>query len=1662
MTGIPHLTSLRRNALTALFLFFLLVGGYGTGNGFDARNGSSVPVQTDVDRAEHLLDDEGVPYLKIANVGLQRHPAMVAIYALAYAGAEVYYPNLVNLKDEKKFHACVAWLEKNLTLQPGGLWVWLYRFDNTYNDITIRAPWSSAFAQAVGIQAFLEAYRRDGEVRYLELAKKAALPLFIPIQVGGLLYQSDPDVWFEEIPTPVDNPSHILSGHMRVLLALRALAEATGDAKIDVWFKKGLDTLNRWLPRYDAGYWLRYDLNPRKNDLLFRFANPYGLKSHPLAVDKITLRDPVDNRETILDVGSEKDTSGVQRIAGVHWGQIEKLAGRTVRRLLPAALEDGSDEMDAPHSYFYLPLPGEWKNNLRDDWYELVVEYYDDAPANITVQMRSIAPGQTFRDLRDGDLHLSGSKRWRRWIIPVRPTDLGYWVGSGYANKHAQYLKSFEKNNDNFKGWVKIADSYFNLEALKAEDYRQVLPKLVELPKQTPMVLFSLDKESGLLLQHPALPETELVNGSPATIYDPVKGNVLKSPVGQGIVNPQGVAEQLIKGREYLGLNRNLYLSENYPYSYRFDSDSIEREPAYKWLVDPLNQHTGEAAGLKFVTWPATFQNAYNDVVTQPPWSSAFTQSLIIKALFSEGVKIDPAAAKALGLLGLNAFNIDVRKGGLSSGQAEQRSFFEEVPNRTHVLNAHILSINELSAIGRAYNEKSASDIATKGLKTLRDILYLFDTGYWFRYDQNPRKEILLQLDWLEGETSPLIDEILLQNPQTGRSIRVDVGTDEDMSGVCRLSGIEWKAEKITEGKTVRGFSNGYLIHANPVRGGTRQNTYLFLSLPEQEFSDYFDVPVHRLVIRYKDAAAGKFAVKVQAIYEGNRLVFVPLRRGIWQTLGDQKWKESVFELRPQDIGWYKGPVYQEYEVEQLQRVAKMTKDWFFRQYVQRHRHYLEMHRKGRSTIRDSNPTFAATLKLQVVAASPTYPGHGFENALDGDPNDDYTAGIKNEPGFVVLKLERPAKLAALRLHWENEVHVAGHVTVRRMVGTDHKDGVLLADAKGLKGLITELPLANAENVSWIRIEFQEFGGQPRVLLRQIEVIEAGSILYDYDASPSVLEKDDAIKEIKLSRGIGIPVSIIRLDSENHAIASYTNLWLVNEYTGEVRELVKPIGVDAWYPTGLAYDQITQELFIANYLGKDVLILKGNVKDGFVLSCRVVDPQLVGAENISLSKNGKVYAVADYDNNGVLLFDRKTNKKKWFVELPRAHAVVFDSSDRVIVASGLGPPQLIKLDLDGRILVRNGEEGWMKNGYLWPTGLAIDVARREIWVADAHLGRIRALDGQLNEVESIGGNGLGPRLFNMPYGITFDQDGSLWVADTFKSRVLKLTSYKHIAAILQSPTRNVIDFIKEIEIDKDSQRNMDTVSDFRDSHTDSLDDDEIQPIGNGYDKRINKWSTLSFGFGIYSKDVKWNPGFNYSAFQSLDASKWLALAGAMPFFSSSIYYWVQAEYANEDRSILIYGSPQDREWIVDDGDFVCPILLGHDYWLHHRQLKESQGDSVSLKNLLFTCENRKKNFKQDLIKGVDPITAFSTNVLKKEPNLSYDQLPATFQSDRGKSFLKEVCAANASEELITLASRFIDDAKSINLVYLPEIWIAKILRYSALETHLDILKKICK
>ena len=519
---------------------------------------------------------DGVPIMNIEGVGEVEHPAWIGTYALAYMDAESFYGCNVEVNDEYAQN-CVEWYKKNLTETGRSLYGWAYLFDSTYNDQTIHAPWYSSFGQAVGIDALVSWHQKTGDREALEIAKKAAEMLFTPLKEGGLLFREGDDIWFEEIPLTDSEPSHILNAQLRTCISLQKLYQATQEEKYLQWYETGIQSLLNWLPLYDAGYWLRYDLNPKKEGLLFRFNDVYGGTLPELAIDRIRLTDPMTGESIEIDAGEagDMDATGGCYLAGLDWQAEETVDGRSVRRLAGVRAGDRLGSESKPNTYFYFDLPSQWRSNLRVDWYELTIVYKDEKRARMAVEQRSIAPGAEFLKMRDGSLLLTGNGHWREWRVPLRISDLGWPVGMLYAEKHLQYLEWLEKYSPEMAEWTVVARGYMNGVTCDLAPERNL--RIVEAVKQpetfqtTPIDDFSLDAD-GVVLQHFSSDATTETTG-----YSP-----------------------------YIIAYQALYAN--------VAGYSCEREPAYQWLNDhkiPIGDG---------YTWTYGFPNAYNDVEQKAGW----------------------------------------------------------------------------------------------------------------------------------------------------------------------------------------------------------------------------------------------------------------------------------------------------------------------------------------------------------------------------------------------------------------------------------------------------------------------------------------------------------------------------------------------------------------------------------------------------------------------------------------------------------------------------------------------------------------------------------------------------------------------------------------------------------------------------------------------------------------------------------------------------------------------------------------------------------------------------------------------------------------------------------------------------------------------------------
>lgn len=1024
-----------------------------------------VEAQTDVNNATFIIK-EGVPYLDIQNVGVVFHPAWTGLYALQYANSNSYYPKEVE-PNEKLFFHLVKVLEDNLTYLEKDSAVWIYNFDNTYNNVYIKAPWHSSFAQAIGIEVFITAYEKTKDQNYLELAKKVAKPIITPIENSGLLYAKDADIWFEEIPLK-ENPTHILNAQLRSLIALDLLYKKTDDKIYKAFFDKGLATLKRWLPRYDTGEWLKYDLNP-KYQQLFRITNPYGFKTTELSIDSISVLDK--NQKVLVkeDIGDSDDfkTNKPIYLSGIDWKSEYTDANLTLRNIkssLPIDLktEFESQSLVGPYTFLNINFP-----KTKEKEYFVKIDYKDNKKGNLVLQKRAVAPNIKFKNVDNGMFLLKGDDSSRSLILKIDESSLGYHVGLNYAWRHYLYIEKLKEitNDESIAKWENIAKSYINTIEYKTD--KIIKNESLVLPQQTPMMpLLSFD-EKKVIRQHQPNENTVFLNG----IYD------FKSSGGKPVYSPFIIASQAI-GTEIVGISPNMYenIDKEYFSSYNFitinNDNEIKKEPALNWLKINGKQFKDS------LSWQFSFANSYNDMVQESGWNSAFGQAYVIKAFVENGI-YDYASK------GANAYKYDISKGGVSSFDKSGNIWFEEVPNKSHILNAHLISQNVLMENLDKFKSKDIDAITKNGLDSLEKYISDFDTGYWSKYDQNPKKELLFQFDWVDGDKSPLIDEVCLVSSVSHKKTCLDVGSEKDYESSDRITGLDWLASFKEDGKSVRNFRNGYVERTGVVSGGTHHNTFIWMSLPDREFIDQWDITPYYLVVKYKDISKGQFIIKSQSMREGNFLEFMPLYSSNIITQGDGKWKEHIVPIRTNDLGWYLGVDYHKYHIAQLNDIVEKSRSVLLKQVANRWQYYLEQYENKQNPIVEPQRNPSKELRDYKVSSNlKFYKGYELEKAIDGDPSSNYVASLENIalPHKIVIDLKEKKNIEKLQFIWESNANNAEEFSVE--VYENSKLNVK-KDIKN-KSQYSEIELG--QNATRVVINIKKYNGQNRLLMRAVRI----------------------------------------------------------------------------------------------------------------------------------------------------------------------------------------------------------------------------------------------------------------------------------------------------------------------------------------------------------------------------------------------------------------------------------------------------------------------------------------------------------------------------------------------------------------------------------------------
>lgn len=194
-----------------------------------------------------LLDEYDIPYnITIHNKKIY-FPGTIFQYGLG-----LYDLYLETNKKEylDKFLKIAEWTFTNQL--NDGIWECMSILGDTLHETR------SSMCQSQGISVLVRAYHETNLNKYLKAADKAITIMIKKNEDGGTCYINDHDCIFQEYVSK-DNQS-VLNGWIFSIFGLYDYYLITKDKKIKAIINNTVDTLAKYISKYDRKYWSSYDL----------------------------------------------------------------------------------------------------------------------------------------------------------------------------------------------------------------------------------------------------------------------------------------------------------------------------------------------------------------------------------------------------------------------------------------------------------------------------------------------------------------------------------------------------------------------------------------------------------------------------------------------------------------------------------------------------------------------------------------------------------------------------------------------------------------------------------------------------------------------------------------------------------------------------------------------------------------------------------------------------------------------------------------------------------------------------------------------------------------------------------------------------------------------------------------------------------------------------------------------------------------------------------------------------------------------------------------------------------------------------------------------------------------------------------------------------------
>jgi len=228
------------------------------------------------------------------------------------------------------------------------------------------------------------------------------------------------------------------------------------------------------------------------------------------------------------------------------------------------------------------------------------------------------------------------------------------------------------------------------------------------------------------------------------------------------------------------------------------------------WLVE--NQViTDKGFGVWYFNFPNSAFGANS------PWISAITQGKAISGLVRANQLSEDAKYLKAAELALKSFDYNIEDGGVRYVDEDGLVWYEEVAvlPAAHILNGFIFSLYGLYDYYRATADQHALNLFEGGMKTLRNKLYLYDTGGVTRYDLLLRPQLfhIIAPDWQPKSNHP-IDKVVLAIEDSETIFDIGTPGDNDTSQLTESflwydedkNRMDWGPSYVLDGKAVRDY----------------------------------------------------------------------------------------------------------------------------------------------------------------------------------------------------------------------------------------------------------------------------------------------------------------------------------------------------------------------------------------------------------------------------------------------------------------------------------------------------------------------------------------------------------------------------------------------------------------------------------------------------------------------------------------------------------------------------------------------------------------------------------------------------------------------------------------------------------------------------------------